>query len=112
MPEEKPPEFHLNLPASEELDKQSARIGIGRAILQKQAEIIAIIDPASNRDFSDLLESKHIQQAAEQLSQMQLEFAADKRSVFLSYSTKDEDFARELEADLRKEGVACFLAPL
>ena len=33
-------------------------------------------------------------------------------AVFLSYSTKDEDFARELEADLRQAGVKTFLAPL
>ncbi len=32
-------------------------------------------------------------------------------SCFISYSTKDEDFARQIYADLRAAGVACWYAP-
>jgi TIR domain len=32
-------------------------------------------------------------------------------SCFISYSTKDEDFAKRLHADLQDEGVRCWFAP-
>jgi hypothetical protein len=31
--------------------------------------------------------------------------------VFISYSSKDEDFARRLRLDLKRKGVRCWFAP-
>ena len=82
---------------------------------RKQAEIIASLDQSHDHDdLRDILEPKHVIQAAEYLSQFLVDAkqAAQHNAIFLSYSTKDEDFARELEGELRKESVRCFLAPL
>jgi hypothetical protein len=110
MPADKLPEFALNLAATDELQHQSRRTGLGAELLRVQSEVIAFLDPS--RDADDfILDPKHIVKAAEYLSNFLAESKSD-YSVFLSYSTKDEDFVRELEADLRAVGISCFLAPL
>jgi hypothetical protein len=63
----------------------------------------------------DVVERKHVRQAAEKLFAPDLSWLSalsPGAGVFLSYSTKDEDFARELGDDLHAAGVAYFLAPL
>jgi TIR domain len=70
-------------------------------VLEQQAEAIAREDPGCS---DDIMQPEHLTQAAKNL------FGSP--SIFLSYATNDEDFARELKADLDKEHVGCFLAPL
>src|ERR1017187_7659098 len=112
MPEEKLPELYLHLDASNELDQIADRTGLDRRLLQKQAEIFAWIEAQSDKDFDGIARSKHALLAAKKLPEIMADSTDKCASIFLSYSTKDEDFARELEADLRAEGVSSFLAPL
>lgn len=117
MPEKKPPDLHFNLEAATEVDLQAKRAGY-KAVqdwLRELAESLASNDSGRPDELRDVVERKHVLLAAERL------FASDPawlglldpgEGIFLSYSTKDEDFARELEADLREEGVKGFLAPL
>lgn len=111
MTEEKRPEFHFHSEAANELDAQVKRAGDR---LQELAEHFAGNDSDRPDVLRDVVERKHVLLAAERL------FTIDSpgmmlqpgQGIFLSYSTKDEDFARELEADLRADGVKSFLAPL
>jgi hypothetical protein len=117
MPDKKRPDLEFHLDAETELDTQATRLGY-KAVqdwLRVLAESFLTNDSGRSHDLRDIVERKHVLLAAERL------FASDPTwlglldpgdGIFLSYSTKDEDFARELEADLRAEGVKSFLAPL
>src|SRR5438094_7746115 len=115
MHKKKPAELELGIDAATEIANQSVRKDEVAKVVQALSERIASQDNDRLEDLRDVVERKHVLEAAERL------FSADQswlsaldrgNGVFLSYSTKDEDFARELEADLRAEGVSCFLAPL
>ncbi len=105
MTENKRPDFEFNLEAATELDAQAKRAGLKtiRNWLQQLAERLASNDSGRGDELRDVVEPKHVLLAAERL------FASDPtwmvlldpgQGIFLSYSTKDEDFARELEAVL------------
>jgi hypothetical protein len=100
-------EFHWE--ASSEIEAQAKR-AIDR--LKEVAEILADNDTGRPDGLRDLVERKHVQTAAERLFQSEPILPDPGQGIFLSNSTKDEDFARQLEADLRDEGVKAFLAPL
>jgi hypothetical protein len=117
MPDKKRPDLEFNAQAANELDEQAKRADyqVVWARLQELAENLAAGDSDRPDELRDIVERKHVLLAAESL------FASDPiwltlldpgHGVFLSYSTKDEDFARELESDLRAEGVSSFLASL
>jgi TIR domain len=115
MPEEKRPDLHFHWEAANELEARAKRADYKsiRDKLQELAEILARNDVTRPEDMREIVERKHVLRAAEKLfadpAALSLESGA---CVFLSYSTKDEDFARELEANLRAVGVSSFLAPL
>jgi TIR domain len=111
-PEKKRPDLHFPWEASNELEAQANRI---RDRLEDLAESLARNDSGRPDDLRDVVERKHVLLAAKRLfssdpTEPVLLHAGD--GIFLSYSTKDEDFARELDADLRAEGLKSFLAPL
>lgn len=110
MTEKKRLELHFHWEASDELDVQTKVAG-GK--LRELAEALAGIDSDRPEELHDMVERKHVQHAAERLFEFDpsLMLLDPGHAVFLSYSTKDEDFARELEADLRQAGVKTFLAP-
>lgn len=115
MPEKKPPESHFHSAAEAELRKQVKRVGGTTRILRALTVNIAANDATLPEELTGLVERKHVLKAAESLLQalgnaeQSTVFAPD---VFLSYSTKDEDFARELKDELEQAGIGCFLAPL
>jgi hypothetical protein len=117
MPEKKRPDFHFGWEAANEVDLQAKRAGY-KAVqdwLRELAEILASYDSDRPDELRDIVERKHVRLAAERLFKSDptwLVLLDPGHGIFLSYSTKDEDFARELEADLRAEGVKGFLAPL
>lgn len=115
MPRERPLEFEVNSEAANELVDQAMRFGTTRELLEKLARIVAGNDVARDEHLLDVVEYKHVQQAAilfsQSLADAEQHFAPA-IDVFLSYSHKDEDFARELGDELIKAGMTAFLAPL
>jgi len=117
MPEKKRPDLHFHAEASNELDAQAKRADykVVWARLEDLAESFASNDTGQPDELLDLVQRKHVLLAAERLfvsDPTELVLLGPGHGIFLSYSTKDEDFAHELEADLRVEGVKVFLAPL
>ena len=117
MPEKKHRDLHFNMKAANEVDVQTRRADFQtiRERLEQLAECFASNDTDRPDKLLDIVERKHVLLAAERL------FASDPaeqvlldpgHGFFLSYSTNDEDFARELAANLKAEGVEGFLAPL
>jgi hypothetical protein len=117
MTEEKRHDLELHLEAATELDGQAKHAGYEamRKWLLELAHRIASNDCDRGDELRDVVERKHVLLAAERL------FASDPAwmvlldpgdGIFFSYSTKDEDFVRELKADLLAEDVEAFLAPL
>jgi hypothetical protein len=115
MAEEKPRSFHFHLDASQERLEQADRTDRIQEIIGRLAEELASLDNNRPEEMRDVVERKHVRQAAEKLFAPDLSWLSalsPGAGVFLSYSTKDEDFARELGDDLHAAGVAYFLAPL
>jgi hypothetical protein len=108
-------EYHLNFEGSNALEEQLERI---RRVLGRLAAGLAGMDPDRPADLRDLVERQHVLQAADLLlgpnvADKPLETLARRGSgkcVFISYATKDEDFARELAARLKKVHVSYFMA--
>ena len=116
MPKEKHRDLHFNMEAANEVDLQAKRADYQavRDWLEQLAESLAAGDSGRPDDLCDVVERKHVVLSAEKLfgsDSTWLDLLDPGHGIFLSYSTKDEDFARELRADLQEEGVKGFLVP-
>ena len=112
-----PPEdaYHLNSEAAEELVRQITQ---AQSILGRIAAGLAGLEPGRPSDLRDLVERKHVQQAAEVLwgpvaagtAIDVLRKRGSSKAVFISHATEDEDAAHELAALLKQAKVSCFVA--
>ena len=104
------PEIHLNFEAAEELERQGAR---AKSILEALAADLAFTEPRRVAHWKCLVEREHVLQAAAKLFGSAIPSATSPTSancVFISYSNQDKGVARELANDLKRLGVACFIA--
>jgi hypothetical protein len=109
------PEYHLNFEAANELQEQLQRV---RHILARLAAGIAVVERGRPPHEQDLVEGKHVRQAAEKLlgpaaAMAALETMDHPRpgdAVFISHATPDADAALELASRLRRAKVSCFVA--
>lgn len=103
--------YHVPLAASDELDRQTRRAGL---ILERLAAHMAAIEPGRNPDFNDVVEVRHIQQAAESIfgsiDAPQAVSDTEHHCVFVSFSHEDEAFVGELCDRLSRIGVSHFKA--
>ena len=94
---DEPLEFHLNLDAATELEKQSQRAS---RILERMAAHLAANQPAGDANLEDLVEQEHVRQAAELLfgsvDGSASELAPDSKYVFISFCHEDDAFVTEI----------------
>ena len=106
-----PLDYHLNLAAATELEKQTQR---AKRILERMAAHLAANQPDVDGNLEDLVEQQHVRQAAELLfgsvEGSASELAPDPNYVFISFSHNDDAFVAELTNGLTKAGVAWFKA--
>lgn len=104
MPEE-PRKYHLNFSASNELEEQAHR---AKLILERIAAHLA----ATGQVGSDLVEERHVAQAADLLFGQERQVVSDSAGhcVFLSYSHEDEAFVDSLAKKLDAVEVSYFKA--
>ncbi len=57
-------EYHVNVPAANELERQATR---AKQILERLAAHLAATQPSRAEDFKDLVEQEHVRRAAELL---------------------------------------------
>jgi hypothetical protein len=111
MREEGPREYHVNSQAANELDHQSARAAL---IIERLAADLAAAEPDRPDHLRTLVEREHVVRAAEILfgstAARETPVAGTTQHVFVSYSTRDREFVKELTRDLSREHIGCFVA--
>ena len=104
-------DYHLNFGAANELTTQGRR---AERILERLASDLAASEAGRDSNLQDLVEQKHVRQAAELLfgsvGAPPTSSNGPARAVFISYSHADEPFVNELAEKLARAGITHFKA--
>lgn len=107
-----PPNVFWHAEAESEFEEQHAR---GGEALRSLAGELAAADHNRPEHLLDIVEQMHVRRAGDLLIEAarELGVAAARGTgapIFISYSTRDQRFVDELQEDLRRQGVASFVA--
>ena len=118
---ETPRNHEMHIGASDELEKRA------RGIVEKVRELAiahAATEPGRVPHLREIVEREHVVRAVTEMEQFidslisrayakaqgPSDSASDAPSVFISYSSKDDQFISQLAAQLQDKGVSCFFA--
>lgn len=105
-----PRDYRVRFDTANELQTQVCR---ARSILERTAADIAATEPYRRSPRRELFKRKHVLQAAELLfgTETTPRFSAgDSKPVFISHSSRDKEFVREIADSLERSNIGCFVA--